>query len=61
MAKAGGKKDATYLAKLFYPHIEQLGKKNVDLIIFDGTKNVQKAGNVVESKYLRVSCIHGGV
>ena len=56
MAAAGGKKDAYYLSSLCILHIEELG--NIDLVIFDGASNVQKAGDILASKYPRISCIH---
>jgi hypothetical protein len=58
---AGGKKDATYIARLFEPHLKTLDptKKVVDLLYFDGASNVQKAGQILCAKYPRVTCLHG--
>jgi hypothetical protein len=58
---SGGKKDATYVAKLFEPHLEQLDphKNSVDLFYFDGASNVQKAGRILCAKYPRATCLHG--
>ena len=57
----GGKKDAEYIASLFFPHIEQLdpNKLRTDLILFDGASNVQKAGSIIEAKYPRTTCLAG--
>ena len=41
-AESNDKKDVTFFANLFYPDIKQLGSEFVDLMIFDGAKNVQK-------------------
>lgn len=59
MEQAGRKKDASYLALLFYKYIEETGTKNCNLLIFDGAANVQKAGQDIGWKYLRISTIHG--
>ena len=69
--KQGEAKDAKYLAKKFVPHIralEQRPKKSngrgtpgiVDLIIFDGASNVQKAARIMRARFgKRLYCIHG--
>ena len=57
---SGGKKTAEYIAGLMEPHVERLGKENVDLFLFDGAANVQKAGRLMAINYPRTSCIHGG-
>ena len=46
---AGGKKDATYIANLFLPHLQELDPKKeiFDLMLFDGASNVQAAGDVL--------------
>ena len=58
---AGGKKDAEFIAKQFLPHMEALDpmKDKIDLFIVDGASNVQKAGQVVEVVFPRVSVLHG--
>ncbi len=58
----GGKKDAKYIANLFLPFIESFEKDNpntVDLALFDGAANVQKAGELLAISYPRMSVIHG--
>ena len=57
-----GRKDASYIANLFIPHILQMeaqAPKCTDLIIFDGASNVQKAGALLEAQLPHVSVIHG--
>ena len=59
---SGGKKDAEYLSRtLCQPLIEKVdpGGKHIDLIVFDGASNVQKAGEVIEALYPRCSVIQG--
>ena len=57
----GGKKDATYIASTFVPHLEKHdpNKDRTDLIFFDGAKNVQKAGKIIEAIFPRTTCLHG--
>ena len=62
----GGLKDASYLAQLFLPLIEQLeGGENgkwkgiVDLLFFDGASNVQNAGRIIMARYPRITLGHG--
>jgi len=58
----GGKKDGIYIAQQFIPHIKifETDKSNVvDLVIFDGASNVQRAGRIIAESYPRVSVIHG--
>ena len=59
--QAGGKKDASYIASLFNPHLDELDphKSLVDLLYFDGASNVQKAGSIIGAVYPRVTCLHG--
>ena len=60
---SGGKKDAAYIASLFKEKIqrfESICPNVVDLSIFDGASNVQKAGKVLEQYYPRMYTIHGG-
>ena len=56
----GGKKDARYIASLFEKHMKKLDprKEIIDLLYFDGAANVQKAGQVLEGSYSRVTCLH---
>ena len=58
---AGGKKDASYISDLFFPHIEKLDpdKLYTDLVLFDGASNVQKAGEIIGAIYPRVTCLAG--
>jgi hypothetical protein len=57
----GDKKDASYIASLFRPHLLELDpyKTCIDLIYFDGASNVQKAGGIISAYYPRVTCLHG--
>jgi hypothetical protein len=60
--ESDGRKDASYIASLFVPHIkvmEQKVPKSTDLVIFDGASNVQKAGSLIEAQFPHVSVIHG--
>ena len=62
-AATGGKKDAKYVAQALMEHVEQLQKEapnSVDLVIFDGAANVQKAGLIMQRKYPKISVIKGG-
>ena len=47
---SGGRKDAAYIAKICEHHIDIISKEKkeplVDLVIFDGASNVQKAGSI---------------
>jgi len=60
--EAGSKKDAKYIANLFLPFIDKFEKKipnTVDLALFDGAANVQKAGEVLAALYPWISVLHG--
>jgi len=60
--EAGSKKDAKYIANLFLPFIDKFEQKipnTVDLALFDGAANVQKAGEVLAALYPRISVLHG--
>ena len=57
---SGGKKSADYISGLMKPHVEKIGNNLVDLFIFDGAANVQKAGRLMAIDYPRTTCIHGG-
>ena len=68
---AGGTKDASFIAKIFEDHIEDLFsnpnnktmygslKDTTDVFFFDGASNVQKAGDILCAKYPRAHCLHG--
>jgi len=58
----GGKKDVEYIYSLFLPFIKdfEAWKPNaVDLVLFDGASNVQKAGKLFTSSYPQISVLHG--
>ena len=58
----GGKKDARYISSLFRPHIDSFEseyKNTVDFCTFDGAKNVQKAGEVLQAHFPRIEVSHG--
>jgi len=60
--ESGGKKDSSYIASLFRPHIDKMESQNpnsIDMVYFDGASNVQKAGFVLEAKYPRIVVLHG--
>ncbi len=57
----GGKKDAKYIAQRFHPYIEKLEADHpgcVDLVLFDGASNVQKAGEILCTAFARMTVIH---
>jgi hypothetical protein len=58
----GGKKDAQYIYELMMKHIGNIDpKKNlVDMVIFDGASNMQKAGQMLEKACPKITCVHGG-
>jgi hypothetical protein len=57
----GGHVDAKFISDLMSKHIDMLDPKklSVDIVLFDGAANVQKAGRIFEAKYPRVTCVHG--
>ena len=59
---AGGTKDAPYIAGLFEEHVDEIDPEHnlTDCFFFDGAANVQKAGRILEAKYPRAHCLHGG-
>ena len=57
---AGGTKSADYIAGLCRPHIERIGPKHVDLVLFDGASNVQKAGKLLQIPYPWITCAWSG-
>jgi len=58
----GGKKDASYIARLFEEEVIKFDPKRscTDVFFFDGASNVQKAGQVLMAKFPRTFCFHGG-
>ena len=58
----GGKKDAVYVASLFEEKVAEFDPKNqlTNVFFFDGASNVQKAGEVLMTKYPRSFSFHGG-
>ena len=54
----GGIKSAEYIAGLMEPHVEKLGRDYVDLFLFDGGSNVQKAGKLMAIHHPRTTCVH---
>ena len=59
--QGGGKKDSEYIADLVSKHVDKLDplKNKVDMVIFDGAANMQKAGRILEVRYPLITCIHG--
>lgn len=58
----GGKKDATYIANLFQPHIgifEEASPCSVDYLSFYGAGNVQLAGRILATRFPRIIVTHG--
>ena len=58
----GGKKDAVYVALLFEEKLTKFDprKQLTNVFFFDGSSNVQKAGEVLMAKYPRSFSFHGG-
>jgi hypothetical protein len=59
--QGGGKKDAGFTDGLFLPHMKIIDpdKQLIDCVFFDGARNVQKAGKIVQVHYPRVMVLHG--
>ena len=59
---AGRKKDTPYTSDLFKEQIVKLDKEKIftNLVFFDGTANVQKAGRMLNAKYPRAYALTGG-
>ncbi len=67
--ETGGKKDTPYLANMILPHIKMMEsmqdeskrtlKGVVDLVLFDGASNVQKAGKILAIHHPRITVVHG--
>ena len=57
----GGKKDASFIANTFLPHLAKLDPKKTrsDLSLFDGAGNIQKGGEILSVKYPRMTVLHG--
>ncbi len=53
----GGKKDAWYIAKKFLPVMKEIDpdKQYIDLVVFDGASNIQKAAQLLEEHYPKVT------
>ena len=68
-AATGKKKDASYIAQLALPIIAELEAKEdhlnrkhagiVDMLAFDGAKQVQNAGDIIAKHYPRITVVHG--
>jgi hypothetical protein len=58
----GGKKDALYIADLFYQKVMEYNplKTCTDVFYFDWASNVQKAGEVLMARFSCSFCFHGG-
>lgn len=59
---AGGVKDARYIASLFVSYIEKLEDSQpncVDMVLFDGAANVQKAADILSAKFPRIIAYYG--
>jgi hypothetical protein len=58
----GGKKDASYIARLFEEEVNKFDPTHsfTDVFFFDGASNVQKAGQILMAKFPRTFCFHGG-
>ena len=58
----GGKKDAEYIASQFEFHCDKFDQDNaqglINLFLFDGASNVQKAAQLLSTKYPITHCIH---
>ena len=57
----GGKKDSEYIAQQFLPFLRKHDPDKVltDCIFFDGARDVQKAGKIIQQEYPNVAVIHG--
>ena len=58
----GGKNDASYVADLFEEKVLEYDPLKICTIVFyfDGTLNVQKAGEVLMARFPHTFCFHGG-
>jgi len=59
---SGGKIYARSIANCFLPFVKKCskdGKNFVDLCLFDGAPNMQKAGEVLGTLHPRSTCLHG--
>jgi hypothetical protein len=59
----GGKKDATYIASLFEEKVREYDTNDTltNVFFFDGTSNVQKAGEILAAKFPHSFCFDGGM
>ncbi len=57
----GGTKNATYVAHQFLPFMRKLDpqKNRFDCVAFDGARNVQLAGELIEKHFPMVTTVHG--
>ena len=57
--EGGGKKYASFIAKLFIPHLTELdpNKNLADCVFFDVVSNVQKAEEILTVKFPGVECL----
>lgn len=55
----GGIKNAEYIAGLMKPHVEKLGRNNVDLCLMDGASNVQNGAKLLTLWFPKISTGHG--
>ena len=58
----GGKKDASYIARLFEEEVNKFDPTHsfTDVFFFDLASNVQKAGQILMAKFPHTFCFHGG-
>ena len=56
----GGKKEVTYIANKFLPHLKKLDpvKTQMDIIFCDGAASVQKARQILAVRYPQVTVLH---
>ncbi len=57
----GGKKDSTYIAKMFQEKLHEFDpdRKNTGVFFFDEASNMQKAGQILCQNFRRSYCFHG--
>ena len=56
----GGKKYANFISEAFKPYLKQYDEKKsrTDLVFFDGSSNVQKAGKIIAASYPWIIALH---
>ena len=59
--KEGINKYAPYISDIFINHLKVYDpmRQPADIVFFDGVTNVQKAGEIIEAVYPRVTSLHG--